>query len=339
MAYLHRTITTILLIICVFLGYKLYELTLKIETDDRDLRSNFVPKFIQDVRLPDQFEFCGEAVPLNDPDVRERFDFELVSNVHLHSRTIMVIKRAHRWFPQIEPILKAYHIPDDFKYLAVIESNLTNAVSRVGASGFWQFMDGTAKEFNLRVNKEVDERYHVLKATHAACIYLRKAYEKTGSWTNAAAAYNVGMRGLNRRLEAQKVTSYYDAMVPQETARYVLRILALKAIMQHPAKYGFEIANENRYKQIPLKTLRLDSSVTNLKAFAIQLGINYKLLKYHNPWLRSDKLTLPDTTTYEILVPKEAQKGKRHPSVLPENSQKMDTTIQKMDSTSDASSN
>lgn len=331
MVYLHRTITITLLVTCILISYLFYDLHRKVKQVEKcPVKSTFM----QDIRLPDTFDFCGEAVPLDDPEVRERFDYELVSNVHSHSRTILVMKRAHRWFPQIELILKEYNIPDDFKYLAVIESNLTNAVSHVGASGFWQFMDKTATEFDLRVNDDVDERYHVLKATRAACEYLQRAHEKTGNWTNAAASYNVGMYGLTKRLEAQKVSSYYNAILPRETMRYVPRILALKEIMQNPKKYGFEINKENKYTKLPIRILKIDSSIVDLQDFAIQQGTNYKLFKYYNPWLKSNRLTVKDTTDiYEITVPQDAQANKLHRSIYQENPVEIDTALSQSDST------
>ncbi len=327
MIYLHRFITIILLSTCILISYLFYNLHRKVNIIEKRAVAS---TFIQDVRLPAKFDFCGEAVPLDDPEVSERIDYELVSNVHLHSRTILVLKRAHRWFPQIEPILKEYHIPDDFKYLAVIESNLTNAVSHVGASGFWQFMAKTAPEFDLRVNEQVDERYHVLKATRAACQYLQKAYEKTGSWTNAAASYNVGIHGLTKRLTAQKVTSYYDAILPDETMRYVPRILALKAIMQNPKQYGFEISPANQYEKLPIRIVKIDSSILDLQGFAIQQGMNHKLLKYYNPWLKSHQLIVKDSTDgYEIALPQNATAGKLHRSIYQEVRTEKDTILTK----------
>jgi len=325
MTYLYRVILVVLLIASIFLGYLSYEMELKI----KDLEQQSVkPIFMQDVVLPHEFDFCGESVPMNDPEVRERFDFELVVNVHLHARTMLVLKRAHRWFPQIEPILKEYNIPDDFKYLAVIESNLSNAVSPVGASGFWQFMDRTGKEFDLEITNEVDERYHVLKATRAACEYLQWAYNKTGSWTNAAAAYNAGVHGINKRLEKQQVTSYYDAIVPRETSRYIFRILALKEIMKNPTKYKFEMSEQNLYSKLPLRVVKVDATLADLQQFAIEQGTTYKLFKYYNPWLRKDKLTISKKDTskvYEIFLPIDSKEGELHPAIQQKEIQEKDT--------------
>lgn len=255
--------------------------------------------------FPVSVDFAGENTPLNISDVRERFDRELLVNANLHSSTILIIKRANRIFPIMEPILKKYGVPDDFKYLAVIESNLTNAVSPAGARGIWQFMPATARENGMEVTETVDERYHLEKATEAACKYLIQAKEKFGNWTLAAAAYNGGTAGVNKQIESQKVASYYDLLLNEETSRYVFRILALKEIMKTPANFGFNISSEELYNYIPTKKVEVDSSITNLASFAIGQGINYKILKIHNPWLRDTKLLNPNKKKYEIEIPTE----------------------------------
>lgn len=255
--------------------------------------------------MPDQFSFCGEKVPLNDPDVYERFDRELYVNSYWHSHTILVLKRAERWLPRIEEILKEEGIPDDFKYLCIIESDLMlNARSSSGAAGFWQFMPSTARDYGMTVNKEVDERYNVEIATHAACRYLKKAKEKLGTWTLAAAAYNRGPSGVARALEDQKVSNYYDLLLNEETSRYVFRILALKEIMEQPNKYSFELSTHQLYTAEALKTIKVKSSISDLATFAKEQGINYKTLKRYNPWLRANKLTVRHGKTYIITLPK-----------------------------------
>ncbi len=253
--------------------------------------------------FPPSVDFSGENMPLKISDVRERFDRELVVNANLHSSTILIIKRANRVFPIIEPILKQYGVPDDFKYLAVIESALTNAVSASGAKGIWQFMPETAKEKGMEVNDGVDERYHLQKATEAACKYLLTAREKFGNWTLAAASYNGGMNGVNTKIAEQKVSDYYDLLLTDETSRYVFRILALKEIMQHPNLYGFDISKEELYENIPTKIIEVDSSITDLASFAKSQGINYKILKIHNPWLRDKKLVNTTKKKYFIEIP------------------------------------
>lgn len=255
--------------------------------------------------FPTEVDFAGEKAPLQISDVRERLDRELLINANLDATTALIIKRANRVFPIIEPILAKYGVPDDFKYLAVIESGLVNAVSSAGARGVWQFMPETAKEKGMEVNDIVDERYHLEKSTEAACRYLLAAKEKFGSWTLAAASYNGGMNGITKRIDEQKVTNYYDLALTEETSRYVFRILALKEIMRQPAKYGFSIYTSDLYTQIPTKKIAVDSSITDLTGFAISQGINYKILKIHNPWLRDKKLVNPTKKRYEIEIPLE----------------------------------
>ncbi len=255
--------------------------------------------------FPQSVDFAGEKTPLQISDVRERFDRELLVNANLHSSTILIIKRANRVFPIIEPILKQYGVPDDFKYLAVIESALTNAVSSSGAKGVWQFMPETAIEKGMEVNDGVDERYHLQKSTEAACKYLVAAKQKFGNWTLAAASYNGGMNGVNTKISEQQVSDYYDLLLTDETSRYVFRILALKEIMQHPDLYGFEVSNTEKYQNIPSKIIEVDSSITDLAIFAKKQGINYKILKIHNPWLRDKKLSNPTKKKYLIEIPTE----------------------------------
>lgn len=260
---------------------------------------------IELVGLPTQIDFAGEAAPLTIVDVRERLDREMVINTNMHSSTTLIIKRASRAFPVIEPILKKYGVPDDFKYLAVIESGLVNAVSPAGARGVWQFMPETAKEKGMEVNDFVDERYHLEKSTEAACRYLLEAKNKFGNWTLAAASYNGGMFGINRQLESQQVSDYYDVLLTEETSRYVFRILALKEIMQNPVKYGFDIPKEQLYFPIEIRKIEIDTPITNLSSFAKEIGINYKILKLHNPWLRDKKLENMSNKKYVFEIPTE----------------------------------
>ena len=250
-----------------------------------------------------KMDFAGEEVPTFMADVQERLDKEMITNMNYHTNTTLVIKRANKVFPIIEPILKKYGVPDDFKYLAVIESSLVNAVSPAGARGVWQFMPATAKEKGMEVSDEVDERYHLEKSTEAACKYLVSAKEKFGSWTLAAASYNGGMNGISRKMEEQEVMDYYDLLLTEETSRYVFRILALKEIMSKSEKYGFNIPNEALYYNIPTKKIVIDSSITDLAKFAKTQGVNYKILKIHNPWLRDKKLTVTTGKKYEIEIP------------------------------------
>lgn len=250
-----------------------------------------------------KMDFSGEEVPTFMADVQERLDKEMITNMNYHTNTTLVIKRANKVFPIIEPILAKYGVPDDFKYLAVIESSLVNAVSPAGARGIWQFMPATAKEKGMEVSDEVDERYHLEKSTEAACKYLLVAKEKFGSWTLAAASYNGGMNGISKKMEEQQVDNYYDLLLTEETSRYVFRILALKEIMKNSDKYGFSIPKEALYYSIPTKKIVVDSSITDLAKFAKMQGVNYKILKIHNPWLRDKKLTNTSRKKYEIEIP------------------------------------
>ena len=255
------------------------------------------------VLYPKQMNFAGEAVPYYINDVQERLDREMITNLNYHTNTTLVIKRANKVFPVIEPILKQYGVPDDFKYLAVIESSLVNAVSPAGARGIWQFMPETAKEKGMEVNDQVDERYHLEKSTIAACKYLLEAKNKFGNWTLAAASYNGGMAGISKRLQEQEVADFYDLLLTEETSRYVFRILALKEIMQNPSKYGFDMPKEVLYQSIPVKKIEVDSTINNLATFAKSQGINYKVLKIHNPWLRDKKLINKTGKKYELEIP------------------------------------
>lgn len=254
--------------------------------------------------VPDELDFAGEKMPLNDPDVYERMDKELLVNTYWQSNGLLMFKRARKYFPVIEPILKKHGIPDDFKYLSVIESGLTNAVSPAGAKGFWQIMPATARENGLEVNDNVDERYHLEKATEVACKYLLKSKENLGSWTLAAAAYNAGNAGIGNRLKDQDVKSYYDLLLGEETGRYMFRIVALKEILNNPKKYGFNFNESDLYTEIPTEEVIVDVPVKDFTAFAKEYGINYKILKIHNPWLREAHLNNSSRKKYSISIPK-----------------------------------
>lgn len=254
--------------------------------------------------IPSQANFAGEKMPLHLLDVKERFDREMIVNTNLHGTTILTLKRAERFFPVIEPILKKNGIPDDFKYLCVIESTLSNAVSPAGASGFWQFMKGTAKDYGLVVDETIDERYDLVKATEKACQYFKDAKEKFGSWTLVAASYNRGMAGITRALDSQYVNDYYDLFLNQETSRYVFRIVALKEIMSNTDKYGFTIPKKEKYAPVKTKKVMVNYDIDDLALFAKDQGINYKLLKLYNPWLVNTNLKTKGKTYY-IDIPTE----------------------------------
>ncbi len=253
--------------------------------------------------MPENINFAGEVVPIEDPDIYERMDRELLVNTYWQSNAILLIKRAHKYFPVIEPILAEYGIPDDFKYLAVIESSLTQAVSPAKATGFWQLMEGTGKDLKLEINSNVDERYHIEKSTRAASEYLLKSKREFGSWTMAAAAYNAGNRGISRQVDRQDVGEYYNLLFGEETGRYVFRILAIKEIMSNPKKYGLNLEKDHMYTNIPTRTVKVDTAVKDFAVFAKEHGINYKILKIHNPWLREAHLDNKSGKVYSIEIP------------------------------------
>lgn len=255
--------------------------------------------------LPEDLWFAGEKVPLNMFYIRESLERELIVNTYWHSSTLLLLKRANRWFPVIEPILIEQGIPADFKYLSMIESNLTNARSPAGAAGFWQFLETTGKEYGLEVNQDVDERYHLEKATVAATKYFKKAHEKYGSWALVAAAYNAGTRRIDGFLADQKASSYYDLLMAEETERYVFRMIAMKMILNDPAMYGFYPDLEKLYAPLKFTIVPVNATIHDLADFARGYGISYKLLKVFNPWLRSNKLPVAAGKSYEIKIPLE----------------------------------
>ena len=253
--------------------------------------------------IPNVMTFAGEKVPLQDTDVRERLDREIHVNTYWHSNMLLMIKKANRFFSEIEPLLKKYNLPDDFKYLAVAESGLDNVTSHAGASGFWQFMKATGKEYGLEINNYVDERYNLELATKVAAQYLMNSKELFGSWTNAAAAYNAGNAGITKQMKRQDATDYYSLLLNSETGRYVFRILAFKEILSNPEKYGFYVDQQDLYQAIPTKTIIINTPVEDFAKFAKQQGINYKILKIHNPWLRDTYLKNASGKAYSIKIP------------------------------------
>ena len=267
---------------------------------------NRLPQIIKSVSLDKDYSIAGEKVPSDNFDVLERFERELMVNSYWHSSTLLNIKNAHRYFPMIEPILAEKGVPDDFKYVAVIESNLRNETSPAGAKGIWQFMPSVAKGYGLQITSEVDERYHLEKSTYAACELIRDYYKRFGNWTNAIGAYNMGETRFAREKTRQHMDSYYDMNFGSETSRYIFRVLALKEIMENPEDYGFYIEKNERLYQ-PLQDcilLNVDKSIPNLGAFAKEHGTTYRMLKIYNPWLISSKLTVPTGKVYKIKIPK-----------------------------------
>ena len=255
------------------------------------------------LELPDTLSFAGEKVPLDSPDLRERLDRELLVNTYWQSNMMLLLKRANKYFPTIEKILNEEGVPGDLKYLSVIESGLENVISPAGARGFWQIMRTTGREYGLEVNINVDERYHVAFSTRMAAQYLKKAKQKFGSWTLAAASYNRGMSGIQQNLNTQRVESYFDLRLGQETSRYVFRVLAVKEIIENPSKYGYVFDNTDLYYSVPVRLHGLDTAISNLTAFAEKMGVNYKILKIHNPWLLQNHLNNRSRKYYEIAIP------------------------------------
>lgn len=259
--------------------------------------------------IAEAYSFAGETVTLDEQDLRERMDKELLVNTYWQSNMMLMIKRSNKYFPTIERILKEEGVPDDFKYLAVIESGLENVISPAGAKGFWQIMKTTGREMGLEVNSNVDERYHIENATRIACAYLKKAKKKLGSWTLAAASYNRGISGINRLLEKQQVETYYDLLLNRETRRYVFRILAMKEILSNPTRYGFVFEAQDLYTEIPVYTVEVDTAISNIARFAKTMGVNYKQMKIHNPWLLQNHLNNKSRKLYHIKLPKTIEVG------------------------------
>ena len=255
--------------------------------------------------IPDTMTFAGEQVPLENYYVREGLDNELIINMYRQSSTLLYFKRANRYFPIIEPILKRNNIPEDFKYLCVIESGLTNATSPAKAQGFWQFIPSTGSKYGLTVNEEIDMRNDLVASTEAACKYLRSLYNRFHSWTAAAAAYNCGENGLSRRMETQGVSSYYDVRLNTETSRYVYRILAVKLIMQHPQQFGYNLRHCDLYAPIPTRSTTLSGQNVDLYKFAKNNGTTYKMLRDLNPWIQTDNLKNTANRSYTVALPTE----------------------------------
>ncbi len=253
--------------------------------------------------IPQKLDFAGENVPLENFDVFERIEREFIVNTYWHSFTMLAIKRASRCFPIIEPILKRNNIPEDFKYVAVIESGLYNTVSSAGATGFWQIMEDVGKKYGLEINDEVDERYDVEKSTEAACSYLKESYGLFKNWTLAAASFNMGLNGVEKQLERQKTNNYYNLVLNEETSRYIARIIALKEILKNPEKYGFYLSTDQLYKPLKSSNVEIPDDISNIADFGIKYGINYKTIKLYNPWLRENYLVNKNHKIYAIKIP------------------------------------
>ena len=261
--------------------------------------------------VPSSVTFCGKSIDLTRYDRYERMDRELLAFTYMHSTSIQMIKKANRYFPIVEPILKANGIPDDFKYLMVIESNLNpNVRSGAGAAGLWQFMQTTGREYGLEVNKNIDERYHVEKATEAACKYLKDAYDKYQDWIAVAASYNAGQARISSQFEKQQVDDMLDLYLVEETARYVYRIIAAKIMFSNPSAFGFRLRTKDLYMPISYKEVTVNTGISNLAEWAKKQGITYALLKNMNPWLRDNFLQNVSKRTYTLKIP--TAEGMKH---------------------------
>ena len=264
---------------------------------------------IRSYRMPENVTFAGEEMPLDNFDTRESLEREILISAYRHSSTILIIKRANRYLPVIEKILKKNNIPDDFKYLAAAESEYSNMISPVGATGFWQIMPETGREEGMEINTVIDERYDIEKSTQFACDYFRKSYEKYGNWTLAAASYNGGRAGLDEQIEIQNQHNYYDLLLNEETARYIFRAVAYKLVITDPVAYGFNISKDDLYPELKYYEVKVDTAVKSFSAFADKFGTNYKLLKFLNPWLRKPYLTPKPNKEYVIKIPTEGMRN------------------------------
>ncbi|MEG1717744.1 MAG: lytic transglycosylase domain-containing protein [Bacteroidales bacterium] len=253
--------------------------------------------------IPQLLYFAGEKVPLDIFHVKERLDRELLVNVYWQSNQLLWMKRANRWFPVIEPILKKNGIPNDFKYLALIESGFINRASSARADGFWQFLPGTARDFGLEVNEEVDERLDVVLSTEAACKYLNSMYNRYKNWAIVAASYNIGRGNMDYHIRTQKQQDYYLLHLPEETLRYVFRILAEKIIFENPESYGFYLNKGALYPPLPVKEVSIDTTVESLFLLSEQLGVSYGILKMYNPWLIERSLPNKSRKNYTLYLP------------------------------------
>ena len=290
--------------ILIFVLVQLFIYATELKSNDELHQQHFNSKYgIFAIVKPVGLNFAGEKIPTYSPEIWERIDKELLKNTYWQSNTMLFFKKANKYFPIIEPILKKNNIPDDFKYLALIESGLDNVVSPAGAAGFWQILKGTAREHGLEVNSAIDERYNLEKSTEVACEYLQDAYDKFGSWTMAAASYNMGRNGARRRISEQGTNNYYNLHLNSETGRYVFRIIAVKEIMKNPKKYGFMFRDKDLYAMPAYKTIEIDSTISNLNDFAKSHEINYKLLKRFNPWLRTSSLPDRSRRKYILKIP------------------------------------
>jgi membrane-bound lytic murein transglycosylase D len=297
-------ITTIIIIFSIAQGIKGFS-----SSPEREQQVLDTVYSIKSFKLPDNVTFAGEKMPLDNFDTRESLEREILTSAYRHSSTILIIKRANRYLPIIEKILKNYNIPDDFKYLAAAESEYSNMVSPAGATGFWQIMPETGREEGMEINTVVDERYNVEKSTQFACEYFLKSYEKYGNWTLAAASYNGGRAAIDDQIEIQHQNNYYDLLLSEETARYIFRVVAYKLVITDPESFEFNIGKDDLYPEMKYFEVKVDSAITNFSSFAEKFGTNYKMLKLLNPWLRKPYLTPKPNKEYLIKIPADGMRN------------------------------
>lgn len=302
--------SSIVIILSIALGFKGFG-------SNRDVQKQAMDTIygIKSFKIPDMVAFAGEKMPLENFDTKESLEREILISAYRHSSTILIIKRANRYFPMIEKILKKNNIPDDFKYMVAAESEYSNMVSPAGATGFWQIMPETGKEEGMEINSVVDERYDVEKSTQFACDYFLRSYEKYGSWTLAAASYDGGRAGIDEQIEIQNQTNYYDLLLNEETARYIFRVVAYKLIISDPERYGFSISRNELYPEVKFYEVKVDSAITSFSDFAKKFGTNYKLLKLLNPWLRKPYLLQKPNKEYMIKIPAEGMRSSGKPEI------------------------
>lgn len=300
--YKHLLAVPALMLLVILM--KLFNFSSDDAVTDDDYRNYFTSNYkVFGITIPKDINFCGEKLPIEDFTVYEALERELLVNTYWQSQTVLLHKRAARWFPIIEPILEKNGVPDDMKYIALAESGLTNAVSPQKATGFWQIMESTADYYGLEISSEVDERYNVEKATEAACKVLKDAYKHYDNWTMAAASYNLGMGGIDKQIAKQKTDSYYSLYLNEETARYIYRVVALKEIISRPKAYGYHLRKQDLYPPIPVRRVTVDTTINDLAAFALSNGTSYKVLKTLNPWLLGSALMNATNKTYVIQFP------------------------------------
>ncbi len=295
---------SLLIVLFFLISCQIEEKSISTEIANKKEKTKEITKKFTSPSVPKKIDFCGNEFPMDQQIVQEQFDLEFVKNIYWHSNVILMLKRANRYFPLIESILKKEGIPDDFKYLALAESGLNPTISSPAkAKGTWQFLTETAKNYGLEVSKYVDERMNVEKATYAACKYLKGAHDKFGSWTLAAASYNMGIGGLNKAIEAQHSNDYFFMNLNPETNRYLFRIATLKHLITHPKEYGFDLKETDLYKPFDTKLIKITETIENLPVWARKNNITYRELKFYNPWLTSIKLKVNNGKSYNIQIP------------------------------------